>query len=116
MKEALKKAQIGHKTFFDRSAVTPKASVGSQVHVKLHVTIGPNYEVSPKFIGPYHIHKIVPQNKYVVIRMNDLEKWVVHSNHMKITASDPWSRTELECVDNQGMQVVPICLVIIKRL
>ena len=21
---------------------------------------------------------------------------------MKITASDPWSRTELECVDNQG--------------
>ena len=72
------------------------------MYIKLHVPRELNFKVSPKFHCPYCIHKILPHNKYEVISEKDLEKWVVHWNYIKITTSDPWSRTELKSVDNEG--------------
>ena len=61
--------------------------------------MGPIFKVSPKFIGPYRIHRILPHNEYEVISEKDLEKWVVHWNHIKITTSDLWFGPELKYID-----------------
>ena len=95
-RSAIEKAQLGYKRYYDRSAVNPKVSVGGQVYVKRHVPQGPNIKVSEKFMGPYRIHKILPHNKFEVISEKDLERWVVHWNHIKLVTSDPWSISELE--------------------
>ena len=68
----MEEAQLGLKRFYDRSAVNPKASIGSQVYVKRHVPLGPNIKLSEKFMGPYRIHKILPYNKFEVISEKDL--------------------------------------------
>ena len=44
-RKAVERAQLGHKKFYDISAVSPRASIGSQVYVKRHVPLGPNIKV-----------------------------------------------------------------------
>ena len=89
--KAVERAQCGHKRFYDRSAISPMALIGGQVYVKRHVPLGPNIKVSPKYEGPFRISKILPCNKYEIIGEKDLERLVVHWNHLWLTTSDPWS-------------------------
>ena len=92
----MKRAQAVDKAYYDRSAAKPTARVGSQVFVQIHIPEGPNYKVSPKFSGPFRINKILPCNKYEVLHETTLVKKVVHWNHLKLTTSTPWTKSEIE--------------------
>ena len=62
--------------------------------------MGHNIKFSPKLVGPYIMHKILPHNMSKIIGEKDLERRVVHWNHIKITSSHPWSVPEFE--NNMG--------------
>ena len=100
-RQAIKKAEAVNKTYYDRSAVKPSATVGRQVFVQLHVPEGPNFKVSPKFAGPFRINKVLPHNKYEILHETSLEKKVVHWNHLKLTSPDPWTKNDVEIANSE---------------
>ena len=100
-RQALKWAQAVEKAYYDRSAVKPTAKVGRQVYVQLHIPEGPNYKVSPKFAGPFRINKVLSHNKYEVIHEISLIKKIGHWNHLKVTSSNPWSKNELDLINDE---------------